>query len=355
MTVAAEKFSSSREVMEPQKGIQEPFDGESVAGFFLRLAELSGSIGPSSAAKRFGVTLGELRWGPRQRRGNSARLCGHQIPLEMLDLNARRVCPSCVEERRFVREWWEISILTTCPIHGVAMRGECACGEAFTWDDRSIDGCGNCYGLGGDVTPLPPKNVSPLEDLIARRVGIVAGEPLADWIEVSTLSFLLRLFEKVGTFAATGYAQVMRDTEADFASRIVTMERGLLVLQSEQFEAIIDRSVDDFRSASDIEFCKRPLDGLGWFGDWVGDEQLPRDHPFALRIKTAMESSWGCDLVDLQRTGVMHISVLGDRLKLPRDMAVEAVCRHLGWERMRGDLVPTAIAAEIEATHRSVA
>lgn len=46
-------------------------------------------------------------------------------------------------------------------------------------------------------------------------------------IEVSTLSFLLRLFEKVGTFAVTGYAQVMRDTEADFESRIATMERGL--------------------------------------------------------------------------------------------------------------------------------
>lgn len=354
MAIAAEKLLSSHVVSEPQKEILQPFEGESVAGFFLRLAELSGSTGASFAAKMFGVTLNELRWGPRQRRGNSARIAGHHIPLDLLDLNARRICPCCLDESRFVREWWEISILTTCPIHGVALRGQCACGEAFTWDDRFIDRCGKCYGLSRDIAPLPPK-VSPLEDFIARRVGIITPDPLAEWIETSSLSFLLRLFEKVGALEQTGYGSLPPAIDVDIGSRIAKMERGLLTLQSDGFEVAIQQCVNEFREASAIAFCKRPLDGLGWFGDWVGDEQLPEKHLFIRRLKAAMESAWGCEIIDLHRTGVMHISVLGDRLKLPREMAVDAVCRHLGWVELRGDFVPAKLALEIEAEHLSLA
>lgn len=333
MTAAAERFPSSNP---SQNELVQPFDGESVAGFFLRLAEMTGSTGPSSAAKRFGVTLNELRWGPRQRRGNSARISGHHIPLGLLDLTARRICPSCLDESRFVREWWEISILSACPIHGVAMRSECPCGKALSWNDGRLDRCNECYGLAEDMTPLPQKEITPLEDIVARRVGILECEPMAEWLETSSLSFLLGLFEKVGILAETGYEMSSPAVEADVASRVAKMDRGLHALQSDQFEMLIDRCIGEFRDSNKTEFCKRPLDGLGWFGDWIGGEQLPGDHLFFKRLKAAMETAWGCEIIDLQRTGVMHISVLGERLKLPQDTAIEIVCSHLGYKRLRG-------------------
>lgn len=44
-------------------------------------------------------------------------LRGHPLPPRFINKGVRRVCPTCLEESRHYRVWWDIAVMDCCPLH----------------------------------------------------------------------------------------------------------------------------------------------------------------------------------------------------------------------------------------------
>lgn len=320
-----------------------PVRGESVAGFILRLSETLGWQSPHRAMTNLGISHGDLRWGARQRRGNSARLCGHHIPLKYLDLQHRRVCRMCLQDSRFMREWWEIAILTACPIHGNELVKNCSCGTPLTWNDTHLDGCDECQPIDGGLITLPV-DAGQMEQWLLSRLKITQKRPAIPELDTGDLSLALRILENVGLLGQSGFTEVAPLRVDSHAAGRQTLAEGLELLRGVGLEDHIERSVVAFRESSGIDVPKTPADGLGWFGDWMLNEELPGTHPFVVRVLAALQAAYGFPIISLDKTGVMAVSVLAQELGEPEEMALQRVQNQLSGKTLRGPLVPLTVA-----------
>lgn len=319
-----------------------PKRGESHAGYFMRLAETLewGSI--SHAAKALGVSMADLRWGPRQRRGNSIRVSGHRLPMWVVEQHRRRVCPSCLQEDHFIREWWEISLITACPIHQVSLFDACACGDPLTWNDVRVDGC--CIREGKEVHQ--GVETSQFERWLAECLGIVRSPKTPNtWLDGLGLSRSLRLLENVSALAASEYSAQTPYTATETELRRLELLRGFDILMGDGFEAIVDRTVKMFRSTHAGGVPKRLVDALGWFGDWLNDEDFPSEHPMVQRVATAVEAAY--DLEPLApATNVISIAALAAELGLAESEVSRRLADAFGVETFRGLVAPGLPLAE---------
>jgi len=57
----------------------------------------------------------------------------------------RRYCPHCLAELCYWRAKWDLSLMTTCTIHGCPLIDTCRhCERSHSWRDPSLDQCGGC-------------------------------------------------------------------------------------------------------------------------------------------------------------------------------------------------------------------
>jgi hypothetical protein len=67
---------------------------------------------------------------------------GSPVPLYMIRLRYPKICPECLGETGYVRKLWELSPVTTCPLHRCMLLDECpSCGERIPWCRPHIDRC----------------------------------------------------------------------------------------------------------------------------------------------------------------------------------------------------------------------
>ncbi|MFO6430279.1 TniQ family protein [Erythrobacter sp. W302b] len=52
---------------------------------------------------------------------NIYEICGHKLSLRFITKSSRRVCPMCLDERRYVRTWFDVVPVASCPHHDVAL------------------------------------------------------------------------------------------------------------------------------------------------------------------------------------------------------------------------------------------
>lgn len=323
-----------------------PQPGESVAGFFLRLGEALAWNSTSKAASTMGVSVGELRWGPRKRQGASARVCGHQLPLKVLDLNHRRICVPCLQENRFLRECWEINLLTTCPVHQVPLVDQCHCGTPLTWADRFLDRCDHCEPA-TDVAHVQACYPVEFERWLAGRLGLVSDCPSSRWLDGLKLGQSIRLIENVGLLAHETGSQIKPAAPTDPANRNSVLATGYETLQGPAFEEVILRTVEDWQQVSGGRVPRSDLDALGWFGDWFGDEGIAVDHPIHARLTAALAAALGVDAGNSPGAGVMEISILADKLQQPVDVVLELMKSKNSERPPQGLFVSEAFALEI--------
>lgn len=242
-----------------------PAQGESIAGFMMRLGETLGWTSTTSAISTLGISIGELRWGPRQRRGNSARLSGHQIPLKYIDLDRRRVCLPCLAEERFLREWWEISVLSGCPHHGTALIDKCSCGTPLSWTDTNLDGCDDC-GPNKSRSGSPPSDSTPFETWVLSYLRVMQQRVRRPEIDDGGLSFALRLLENLATLSETGFSEFL--PAQDNAEAVVNRKlvKGFDLLVGLGLEEVVSHCFVRFRSSKNASIPTVPTDALGWFG-----------------------------------------------------------------------------------------
>ncbi|MFF7058093.1 TniQ family protein [Achromobacter spanius] len=207
-------------------------DGESGNGYALRmlcanglqfadLARAAASIGhtymPASAVPylsyAFGASLARLqraipRTYSRKGRRRSAFL-GHDFSRTyQLRYTRPQVCPAClaVPNARLLAVW-EISLYTSCVVHGCLLADRCVCGKGLLW--RRI-GPFEC-SCGADLRVLEVQNADPgslaVSSLVSAHVSTEqpehGGIGLQDHLGALSLDTLLRLVRALGISEST--------------------------------------------------------------------------------------------------------------------------------------------------------
>ena len=186
-----------------------PMPGEHVLGYLLRLAEINDYKGPhwlpgfnqskgkdikrkaggvnraasSELEELTGVVGLQEALGGWRTPGRCSIGRGVSLPVQQVQLGWRKICPSCLEEARFLRAAWDLTHWVACPIHGRFMLQECPeCRQPLGWREAKLDHC--CRG-----TPLTairpaqaPEEVVGLMRALAACSSTPAPGHCASWL-----------------------------------------------------------------------------------------------------------------------------------------------------------------------------
>ncbi|WP_416407205.1 TniQ family protein [Agrobacterium rosae] len=132
-----------------------PAADEPAHGFFMRLAELEGSVSMRTFAQWNDLEIHRvptnqlmetlerhpmppewferLRHNTPFRNGNGYLLRGHSLPFHHIRFEPRRWCPGCIRESSHHRAWWEVESIRHCPIHCVELETRDEMGMLVPW------------------------------------------------------------------------------------------------------------------------------------------------------------------------------------------------------------------------------
>lgn len=65
--------------------------------------------------------FGQLEFNTPKRCDEGYEICGQKLPFKAISKSARRVCPQCLEELRYVRNWFDFVPVSACPFHNTAL------------------------------------------------------------------------------------------------------------------------------------------------------------------------------------------------------------------------------------------
>ncbi|MGO4172488.1 TniQ family protein [Bosea sp. TAF32] len=168
--------------------------------FSARLADL-GAYGPISVDKANVAEIARLchadpkalerstPWGgPKY-----ATVLRERFRRDDFTVSRRRWCSVCLSEHGCHLGWWDLTIVTTCPRHGVALVDRCSCGSEIHWKRQVVFSRCNCgrplaeaasVSLVGDEGSSDRYVVGRLTGVDPKRVPILDRLPLLDVIEV---------------------------------------------------------------------------------------------------------------------------------------------------------------------------
>lgn len=92
---------------------------------------------------------------------------GEFLSVAAIEYKRQKVCPQCLLEKTYLRQIWDISLLTACPVHGCELVQECPeCHTQLSPGRPSMTMCGNPK-CGYDLLMAEPKKVSAEEHAMA--------------------------------------------------------------------------------------------------------------------------------------------------------------------------------------------
>lgn len=108
---------------------------------------------------------------------NNTSLCtffGHLLPKYVIRFKHPKICPSCLLENPYCRRIWELSIVTTCPIHKCLLIDECPrCEKHITWNRKEVSVCSCNF----DWREAPHLSVKESELKVTDHVYRLCGLP----------------------------------------------------------------------------------------------------------------------------------------------------------------------------------
>ncbi|QLH71838.1 TniQ family protein [Rhodopseudomonas palustris] len=195
-------------------------------------------------------------------RGEPLRLADDLLQKE------RRVCPVCISEGAYQRFWFELSFVSTCPKHRVALVDACSCGKPLSWDDVNIEKCSHCED--GSVYRLTP--LTPHEDVLMMNrwalgrlgVGRTVSIPILDsmplWIALNVVS-------RVGVVAIKGYT-FWRGVDGYDTPAHEIRAAGFRILQSGRLDQLLDEVYGQYLAEKTKNYAETYRTIYGFFGEW---------------------------------------------------------------------------------------
>jgi hypothetical protein len=133
---------------------------------------------------------------------------GNSLPLYLIRLHHPKFCPPCLRDQPYARKLWELSVVTTCPLHNCLLIEKCpSCGKPPSYMRRRVWEC-KC---GADWRKIEPVLLPSGELVITRNVyrlcGLPCGTEPAFFDEISNrlLELDLRSFVRALVFIASQY------------------------------------------------------------------------------------------------------------------------------------------------------
>ncbi len=185
-----------------------PYDDESGLGYYRRLAaenslwgwhELTGIANikrnrstllgcPEHLAAEFGL---ELSWS--QFASHAEQHCNGWGSLHRVSMDA--ICPACLNDEVYIRQYWEHAYVTTCPIHRTNLVDHCpACNERLSSNRERIEQCQCGHDLRTCLTEPSARSPLWVSTLIASHGDSTGGiEPKIHHVDVKSLCDLIRI------------------------------------------------------------------------------------------------------------------------------------------------------------------
>lgn len=232
-----------------------PYHDEGLQGFVMRLAE--------------GNHLPQTRylWGKNQITmetladylGLDDRITLDRLEQQLNHLGSRpvwnrkygRACPLCLRQKGYWRQYWELSLASTCPEHGVTLLEEChSCGAPISWQRPNLlnCSCGVKYTemLTEEATTVEIRANQLLCDSLRKKSSFNAD------IEQLSLYQLHRLMLMLGVYAQSDgeIAELRKKTISRLEHVIPLMRAAAIVLLDwpKGFYAMLDQ-IQDRRAA----------------------------------------------------------------------------------------------------------
>ena len=143
----------------------DPFADESLAGFVMRLAVNHEYSSPMQLLRPLELGLSTLRQAAREGtahpfmaeylaltpaeldklssgQGTGSRVLGHELDRDLVVLGGRKLCPVCIAEQPYHRAYWDLTVMTVCPVHAVRLLSHCTeCHRALNWKVGPVTCC----------------------------------------------------------------------------------------------------------------------------------------------------------------------------------------------------------------------
>lgn len=133
----------------------------------IRGLPLATDIGPMKAAYgEAGSHLEQMRFEPCG--SKTFRYRGHVLRRHDINLFSARICPACVAEAKYHRQYWCFSYAHICHVHNIRLIDRCTrCSARFSWYSGNFGFCSEC---GSRVRPSKDKDIHSVAAVATRAL-----------------------------------------------------------------------------------------------------------------------------------------------------------------------------------------
>ena len=108
--------------------------------------------------------------------GKMVSFMGHRIEKISLPMARPRICPQCLKEKNYIRQMWDLGLVTCCPVHNCMLIDSCPqCGKRLTWYRDRVSGCVDSDHCRYDFTQMTTHPVPEKETYLARQIYHLLG------------------------------------------------------------------------------------------------------------------------------------------------------------------------------------
>ena len=207
----------------------EVFPHEPAHGYFRRLAAANGSLSARTMASSCGLNgrnirpdefisfceqfpsrnIAALREATPVVEGSYAFLRGEQLALTRdIGFRTQRVCPACVHTKSYQRNWFDLAVVTRCPLHGIPLVDGTEHSK-LAWWQPGVDTVpsGECLRRQHPLLPSPEET---WDLYVLSRIGVTSPFVVRS-LDEHSLSQLAYIADVLGLSAMRGWSEVQDD------------------------------------------------------------------------------------------------------------------------------------------------
>lgn len=262
---------------------------EGMNGYLLRLSEANGLAGIAQLwpARQRPIEVLFQRLGSQQWPENVTSL-DDILPQFSVETGPRplwnrrfsRYCPCCLSERKKWRWEWELTLVTSCPLHEVLLVDECShCNTKLNWKRRSLMNCDCGTGLASAPTTPATEHERELAKVFAIKLREAESGP--EHLQLLSIAQLNKVVFMLGAYAVNGgrkFSQKIRNLPDMQTARPLVLAAAEILMQ---WPGSFFKLLGSLRKAGEIEVnAQRLSKRFGFFYQYLYKELKEPEYAF---------------------------------------------------------------------------
>lgn len=185
---------------------------EGMNGYLLRLSETNGLAGIAQLwpTRQRSIEVLFQRLGSQQWPENIIsldeilpQLSAETGPRPLWNRHVSRFCPCCLSERLQWRWEWELTLVTSCPLHEVLLVDECHhCNTKLNWKRRRLMHCDCSWPLASGATTPATEHEIELSEIFSKKLRYAESGP--EHLQLLSIAQLNKVVFMLGAYAVNG-------------------------------------------------------------------------------------------------------------------------------------------------------